>query len=811
MNKTHIVDSENESENESENDRGYAFSISEVDLEIDGYVNDVRAALPKGMAAHVDQRRRCKCKRYVTDLSAHPCPMGDGVGGRGKHCRLPPLNAQDYTDSKCEERDAWKLIKETVVTQRGQDVAMRDMRIELDWTKDQLAHMDEKTKEKIEQAYTANNILVECVEKMKSAVEQFVESPKPYRSAETNKLIFITNKAILRMKNIKLSQDESEEEVEKSEDEYYEEWPDDWDETEDESQKNDDLIPSIRTNYSEKRDEQNTSKNENLEQGGDKKVEEGATGGKEEDPPPNIETPKGPAVPASTGARSKEQAGKDGDEKNKKKERDKDKHVVIDDSGNTRHTGLLPRLRIGRNGESSIAFVPDDDNQGHDEDEVGSAPPTPPPGASMSGPLRHAPRGYQLPGLLEPTLPLYHQTGGTLCGGYPVIEESKYLAKVITITPKREHSAEQWIDHWAQLLLQLKVHAGISSLYTILTIWVKNTPTLYKYYSDMLDKEAFFTSFEHFIEVFARQTYPNLKTVALTKLQHFKQRDNQSVREYRLEMVQLVKLAGRKDQDYVYEFIGGLKSDRHKRVIESHDWQEELSIDGITDYLSRMEDIIRINKAMQKPASVNATNADRGRRSASVQSATRGAPRGRSAHRGSRGSARGPGRGRGTYRGSSRGSGRGDFRQRPASVAGASVSAMFRGGFRGRTRSRGFRGRGFTRGAAPNYNGRGGSSARGGKTISGSSMTFPERSAIVKVRRKNLNLMGGNKQICEACFSTNHLWTDATFSNCTMNCLFCNKNINSVKHGHLECYQRPPGYKGQRMAILNRFPILNSA
>ena len=99
-------------------------------------------------------------------------------------------------------------------------------------------------------------------------VKQFVESPKPYGVDETNKLIFVTNKAVLRMRNIRLSQDESEDEIEKSEDEYYEEWPDDWDETEDESHKEDDLITSIRTTHVEKKDEQNTSKNESLGQGG---------------------------------------------------------------------------------------------------------------------------------------------------------------------------------------------------------------------------------------------------------------------------------------------------------------------------------------------------------------------------------------------------------------------------------------------------------------------------------------------------------------------------------------------------------------
>ena len=792
-----------EGENDSDtslSERGYAFSISEVDVEIDNLVNDVRAELPREIAEHIDQRRRCKCRRYVTDLSAHPIPLGDGVGGRGKHCRLPQLGAQEYTESKCAERDAWRKIKGIIQKQKSNDVIIRDLTIELDWTKDQVNHVDEKAKEKIEKAYTANNILVECLEKVKDAVKQFAESKRPYGVEETNRLIFVTNKAMLRMRNIKLTQEESEDETGKSEDECYEEWPDDWEDTEDELDKEDDFITSVKTIHVVEKDKQNKSGNESEEQGGDQKVEVGATGGRA-DPPPNIETPTSHTVASGTGARSKERS----DEK-----KDKDRHVVIDESGNRRHTGLLPSLNIGRNGNPSISFIEDDSDRNRDRDETDSSPPSPPPGSSMSGPLRKAPNGYQLPGLLEPTLPLYHQTGGTLCGGYPVVEEAKYLAKVITVIPKKEDSAEQWIEKWAQLLLTLKVHAGTCSLYTILTIWVKNTPSLYKYYSEMLDKECYFTSFEHFIEIFARHTYPNLKTVALTKLQHFRQKEHQSVREYRLEMLQLVKLAGRKNSDYVYEFIGGLKSDRHKRVIESHDWQDgELTIDSITDYLSRMEDIVRVNKAMQKPASVSTANTNRGRRSASVQSNTRGAPRGRSPARGSRGSMRGQGRGRGMSRGAGRGSDRG-FRQRPASVAGASVSAVFRGGFRGRTRSRGFRGRGFARGGTPGFRGRGGFSNRGGRTY-GSSITFPERLAVVKVRRKNLNLMGGNKQICEACFSTNHFWTDATFSNCTMNCLFCNKNINSVKHAHLECFQRPNDYQRQRMAILNRFPILNSA
>ena len=87
-----------EGENDSDtslSERGYAFSISEVDVEIDNLVNDVRAELPIEIAEHIDQRRRCKCRRYVTDLSAHPVPLGDGVGGKGKHCRLPQLGAQE--------------------------------------------------------------------------------------------------------------------------------------------------------------------------------------------------------------------------------------------------------------------------------------------------------------------------------------------------------------------------------------------------------------------------------------------------------------------------------------------------------------------------------------------------------------------------------------------------------------------------------------------------------------------------------------------------------------------------------------------
>ena len=87
-------------------ERDYEYSTDDVELEIDGLVNDVRAELPPQMAVHVAQRERCRCRRYKTDREAHP----DLADGRGKYCRLHPLKGKELVDSVCSERETWRVV-----------------------------------------------------------------------------------------------------------------------------------------------------------------------------------------------------------------------------------------------------------------------------------------------------------------------------------------------------------------------------------------------------------------------------------------------------------------------------------------------------------------------------------------------------------------------------------------------------------------------------------------------------------------------------------------------------------------------------
>ena len=807
-----------------DDEREYDYSTGDVEIQLDELVEDVRAELPIQYARHIDRRRRCKCKRYLTDLNAHPSQ----ASGRGTYCRLQPLDGQELVDSLCGEKDTWVEINRMVKNMKGIEDENRDLRVRLEWQGDQLLHMEETTKEALDQAANANATLKASLIRVRDAVQNFSNTPQPFSYGAMRAMVFETNKAMEAMNDLSINTDN-----ENTSGGEEEPWcaGTDWEETDDERAED---LPDLVTDYEEDYEEENESGNEGDVQGGNDNLAENTNHSDEpthvpgEDagasrtdvktnPPPQSDKkifngvllpPRAvsTATSQSTTTTTTTTTGS----------RSANDSTVIDSHGATRHTGLLPTVHIKR-GTTVVSFAddPEPDPPAPGASAPGSSPPDPSAGA-ISGNAKKPPRGYQFPGLLEPTLPIYHQTGGTLCGGSPNLEEAKYLAKVISVSPNKQDNAEQWIEKWSQLLLTLKVNGGSCTLYTILTIWVKQTPTLYRYYSDLLEKQCHFTSFIHFISEFTKLTYPNLKSISLSRLQSFKQKDHQNVREYRLELLELLRLADRQASDYIYEFIGGLKAERHRKAIENREWNDgEMTIDSITQYLSKIDDLVRVNRAMQRPATVSSTNARGDQRSSSVPASARGSPRGRAPARGGRGSAKGggTGRGRGAVRGAERGGGRG--RAKAHSVATTTVDATFRGGFRGRTRSRGGGGRGRGRGSASRPFVRGGGASRGGgqntSTNQPRKMTFPERLAVVRVRRKTLNLMGGNKTICEACFSTNHHWTDATFGNCTANCLFCNKNINQIKHGHLECFQRPSDYNGQRMAILNRWPIMNSA
>ena len=113
---------------------------------------------------------------------------------------------------------------------------------------------------------------------------------------------------------------------------------------------------------------------------------------------------------------------------------------------------------------------------------------------------------------------------------------------------------------------------------------------------------------------------------------------------------------------------------------------------------------------------------------------------------------------------------------------------------RGRSLSRG---RGQMRGS-----GRSGSYSRDNR--------FNDRMERVRAKRAQLNLLGGNKRSCDACFGMNHS-PSQSFSNCKKSCIFCNVPLSNVRHAHLECRRMPWDYDVARGMILTKMPFLNSA
>ena len=795
------------------------YTTRDVEVERDEFVDAIRKELDQDVRHHFGIRRRCECRRYLDDLNAHP-------SGSGRNCRKDRLVGQVWIDSVSEERDAYSKLLNDLREFGRIRAKVNDLEVQLDWYRD----FENGIREGWHGVEERNKVLMECLSSMTDGINEFVTGPKS--DDKVSDLGNLATSVIEMMKDLKVTKTDDVGDKENEGD--CDDWNTDWDETEDENDdaddKNDCSWSRHDTSYSEGANEDNTGPPDVDGLGGVTGDSSGAVLGDNEekgegsqtgqDPPPPALHASGGDVAASflnslgPGAIPKQTVK---DPKVRFKGPDEE---VIDPS--LRHRGLLatikgdkpadkrkpvlPTVSIGQNNRPFI--VSGGMSNSSTAAAGGGRPPTASVGSTTTV-LGTPPAGYEFPGLNEKSVPLCHQTNGSLCGGSPDNQAMKYLTKVVTMTISKTDTAEQWIDKWSQLYLMMKVHCGSESIYTLLALWVKLTPTLYRHYSEMLEKVAYFTSFQHFVREFAASNYPSLKTVALSKLTNCRQKENQTVREYRLDFTELVKMCDRRLDDYTYEFYCGLKSDRHKSVLQSKDWGAEgMTIDGITNHIAGMEDISRVRNALDKRgATVASSDRSRDVRSVSVAAMGHGATgrgaisygteRGRGIARGRPATrAVGPWRGRGAgFRSASRGGGV------PLGVrsvsADASVASFNRGGFgRGRGMSRGQAGVGSSQGRGSSYAGQRGPS-------------LPERISIMNSRRQQLSLNGG-KPSCPACFSPGHKFPDTYFSQCSSRCYFCNELISIAKHGHLECLQRPRVGHRIRQAVLAHLPILNS-
>ena len=803
---------------------GTRCTTRDVERERSELLDQARQIMDPRMKHHIGLRRRCACRRYIDDTSAHP-------SGSDRNCKKERLQGQVWINSISEERDAYQLLLKMVKDEKKNNEIIDELETQISWFRG----FEHASRTEWDTCLNNYHTLMDGMKQVIAGIQTFANGQKDESSALT--LLAVSNNAVELVRSLRpVNKDLGTSGGNTTEDD------DDDDDDRRRSDSSDDGCVIKKgdsdeeiiqggwshhdTGHTEGKDGENLDPNTNSDEQKDDDQTQ-ATGGAEVDddkskredprdkgegpsthyPPHEKKTPSGVVLDDNPDVRPKKSPLGPVDDPIDPDLRARG-YLPTHPSTADRKPNAQPQVVISG---SNIPFLTWPSASPATAGRLQPPPPPPPPpqpSLPTTGPVIPTPVpkgdptppvGYEFPGLFDKTVPLCHQTTGHLAGGSPNTDAMKWLTKMVTVTISKSDSAESWIDKYAQLRLQLKCHASNQSLYTILALWVSLTPTLFRHYADLLDKKAHFTSFEHFIKEFTASNFPDLRNIAMTRLMTCKQRDGQSVREYRIDFLELVKMSQRQEADYVFEFISGLRLEKHKRAVESKDWgEEDVTIDRVTTYLNSYEDMCKVRTAMDKHKGVQVATTNRGRgRGMNASSVGRGTQRPagvlktrtrsksatsnrtRSLSRGS-----GPSRGRSSSVGKST--------SRPTVVAFA------------RSTGRGSFSRGFGRGRG-RPNSRGAGNRNGNRTFS-----FADRIKKNDNNRKALQLDGGRPDSCKACFANNHQWTDATFSGCLTSCIFCRKKMQSVRHSHLECNLRPQKAEDVRRGILNVYPHLNS-
>ena len=844
-------------ENNDKSSTQSRYTTRDAERDRDEFMSRLREELPEAMRPHVGVRKRCSiCRRYVEE---HPT-------GSEKYCKRDRLEGQEWITSICGERDTYRDLIELVTSSKKNLANASLMDDKLAWYQDQLRTIVEQRKEEWEEMKAKNSTMLASLKDLIEGVQRFAH--EPYSDTSVRRLMDVGNEAVRKMREMKKDKGgESGSSDKDTDDDDGDDDDDNYDDYDDYESENDyiDEVGSGKKGWgrtirhSEGADRQNDGPNddENVNDGhhecegpkngkgtddGGKNVASGSNSGKKDGFPPLPPSPTkrgdGKAVAGTKNGKGSPKVSFGSTTIFDPDERPRGELTMV--KGDASVTAPVIRMT-----EDNVPYLvlPPSAWSGTTASDTNSNPnpnPTPlamaqgsgvpqantvlfpstvrqTPASTTSytsvGSLPPPPDGSMYPGLFDPPpgVSLHFCTTGHLCGGRPEMGALKYLTKMVTTTIHKNDSVEVFIDKYQSLKLNVTIHGGSETMYTLLALFVKLTPSLHSHYADMLDKKSYYRSFVHFMEEFIEQNFPDLQAVSYCRLQRCVQKQDQSVRDYRIEYLELLKLAQKDGSQYVYEFLRGIRSDRHKKAVETKEWQKgAMTIDAITEYLSRMDDLTRVNNSMARiTANVAVTNQGRSSRSFSAPATSRGAMMNRGAIRG-RPRMRGVGGGRNV-----RGRGlinRGSFRRavgpgRAASVATATNVAAFtpvrydsRSGSRGRSAARG---RGFSRGRGPMRNG-----SRGGSRNLGNRLG--DRIAMIKRKRKQLNLEGGAVDTCYACFNRGHQM-DMSFSKCTGYCIFCNSPMTRVRHGHMECRKMPWDFNDARKMVLAKRPYMDSA
>ena len=203
-------------------------------------------------------------------------------------------------------------------------------------------------------------------------------------------------------------------------------------------------------------------------------------------------------------------------------------------------------------------------------------PPPPPPPPVLSSGYRGDPKPTVIyPGLYEmpPGTVLTHQSGGRMLGGKPD-------GTVIGSAHKREFerfvrsdTPLQYLAKKRRFWMKLDTFYCEATIYDLAAIFRLYAMDYAHLVDGMNKKEAFFTSFEHYLRFFETKSFSNIKQFASNRIRDLKQA-NRKVGEFHLDYMDLLKVLERNPNDWIDDWISRLSDERVRSAVLSKFYEE---------------------------------------------------------------------------------------------------------------------------------------------------------------------------------------------------------------------------------------------
>ena len=216
------------------------------------------------------------------------------------------------------------------------------------------------------------------------------------------------------------------------------------------------------------------------------------------------------------------------------------------------------------------------------------------------------------PGLKDPPVgqPLKHRVAeGGLCGGTCDPKKQLEAQKLLKSRFHEDDDCFKWLVSKRRLLLDLANMYPNEEIYVFLGFFAALAVTHERYFRPLFEKEAFFTSFEHFLREFEKVAYSNMVNLVAGRLRSMKQADypDLGVRQFYNRYIDYIKVLNVDPEKYKTEFRMALKDERIRVALrqQQETSKDPLTLQEVADHAVRVEGEIQAETALTKRITEN--------------------------------------------------------------------------------------------------------------------------------------------------------------------------------------------------------------